>query len=316
MQLFRIFNTSLARRKESRKRNLAFYLPHAVPMSPSVRLLENDDSFVTLQDIYEQQCISLGVAREEPLIQSSLKIRSVVARQGLERINLLNLKLELNEEIATKYVPKNTVAKYFTRCMLGPMELWLMRKQFTLQVAAISFMSYILMMGGRHPQKIAMSKSTGMIYSAELTPSIGAGQPMLIANEPVPFRFTPNMQEFMTDAGMEGLLTAGINAIARCLTEPEYDMEQQLGLFLREEILYWYSAHGKQAHADIIFRGHIQQNVDFVVRRAETLACKMERETTHKTSAIPATQAVQQAISQATNPQSLANMPEQWLPYL
>lgn len=54
--------------------------------------------------------------------------------------------------------------------MLGPMELWLMRKQFTLQVAAISFMSYILMMGGRHPQKIAMSKSTGMIYSAELTP--------------------------------------------------------------------------------------------------------------------------------------------------
>jgi transformation/transcription domain-associated protein len=55
-------------------------------------------------------------------------------------------------------------------------------------------------------------------------------------------------------------------------------MEQQLGLFLRDEILYWYSAHGKQAHADIIFRGHIQQNADFVVRRAETLACKVERE--------------------------------------
>jgi transformation/transcription domain-associated protein len=75
---------SLARRKESRKRNLAFYLPHAVPMSPSVRLLENDDSFVTLHDIYEQQCVSLGVTREEPLIQSSQKIRSVVARQGVE----------------------------------------------------------------------------------------------------------------------------------------------------------------------------------------------------------------------------------------
>jgi transformation/transcription domain-associated protein len=120
------------------------------------------------------------------------------------------------------------------------MELWLMRKQFTLQVAAISFMSYILMMGGRHPQKIAISKSTGMIYSAELTPcmwflgirvqkltrlpAVGAAQPMLVANEPVPFRFTRNMQEFMTDAGIEGLLTAGVNAIARCLTEPEVRM--------------------------------------------------------------------------------------------
>jgi hypothetical protein len=29
----------------------------------------------------------------------------------LERLSLLNLKLELNEEIATKYVPKNTVTK-------------------------------------------------------------------------------------------------------------------------------------------------------------------------------------------------------------
>jgi len=63
-------------------------------MSPSVRLLENDDSFVTLQDIYEQQCISLGVAREEPLIQSSLKIRSVVARQGVS-LNLLVIKKAL-----------------------------------------------------------------------------------------------------------------------------------------------------------------------------------------------------------------------------
>ena len=87
--------------------------------------------------------------------------------------------------------------------------------------------------------KIAIPKLTGMIYSAELTPciwflwylhqkltrlpAIGAAQPMLVANEP--FRFTPNMQEFfMMDAGIEGLLTPGINAIARCFTEPEVRM--------------------------------------------------------------------------------------------
>lgn len=46
-------------------------------------------------------------------------------------------------------------------------------------------------------------------------------QPSLALNETVPFRLTPNMQDFITENGMEGLLVTGINAIARCLTEPE-----------------------------------------------------------------------------------------------
>jgi hypothetical protein len=112
---------SLARHKESRKRNSAFlYL--RIPSLHPVRLLGNDGSFVTLQDIYERQRVSLSVTRAEPLIQSSLKIQSVVARQGvesqdipvigkeltfwsLERIDLLNL-IELKRrdchEICTK----------------------------------------------------------------------------------------------------------------------------------------------------------------------------------------------------------------------
>lgn len=40
-------------------------------------------------------------------------------------------------------------------------------------------------------------------------------------NEAVPFRFTPNLQRFVNGIGMEGLMTAGIMAIGRALTEPE-----------------------------------------------------------------------------------------------
>ena len=45
--------------------------------------------------------------------------------------------------------------------------------------------------------------------------------PVLQSSEAVPFRFTPNMQHFVTPNGMEGLMTSGIMAIGRCLTEPE-----------------------------------------------------------------------------------------------
>jgi len=316
MQLFRIFNAVLSRRKESRKRNLTFHLPVAVPLTPSLRLLENDSSYVTLQDIYDQHCQSIGISREEPIVMSSLKVKAMMElRKPLQPLEHLNLKIELMDEITSKMVPKTILANYMARTMAGPMELWLMRKQFTLQVAAVSFMSYLISGGNRVPSRLHISRSSGLIYSSELLPALSHQGPVLQSSEAVPFRFTPNMQHFVTPNGMEGLMTSGIMSIGRCLTEPEYDLEQQLSLFLRDEVLTWYNIHNKTASADIVFRGHVAHNVDVVVKRAEVLSCKYERENTHANSSVSAAQAVTNIISGATNPQHLAKMPEQWYPY-
>lgn len=45
--------------------------------------------------------------------------------------------------------------------------------------------------------------------------------PLFATNDVVPFRFTPNMQHFVGPIYIEGLITSGILAIARSLTEPE-----------------------------------------------------------------------------------------------
>jgi transformation/transcription domain-associated protein len=43
---------------------------------------------------------------------------------------------------------------------------------------------------------------------------------MTFANqEAVPFRFTPNIQHFITPVGIEGVFTSSILSIARALTE-------------------------------------------------------------------------------------------------
>ena len=47
---------------------------------------------------------------------------------------------------------------------------------------------------------------------------------------------------------------------------------------MRDEVLTWYNVHNKTASADIVFRGHVAHNVDAVVKKAEVLACKFERE--------------------------------------
>lgn len=50
---------------------------------------------------------------------------------------------------------------------------------------------------------------------------VASQAPVFASNDTVPFRFTPNMQRFLGPILIEGLLTTGILAIARCLTEPD-----------------------------------------------------------------------------------------------
>lgn len=96
MQVFRIFNgyvhcvillercpqiyldRALARKKESRKRNLSFHIPAAISCSPNLRLLQNDSSYVTLGDIYDRHCEETGITREDPILVSGEKVKSVL----------------------------------------------------------------------------------------------------------------------------------------------------------------------------------------------------------------------------------------------
>lgn len=105
MQVFRIFNgcvhyvillercpqkpfdRALARKKESRKRNLNFHIPAAISCSPNLRLLQNDSSYVTLGDIYDRHCEETGITREDPILVSGEKAKSVLLefKQGNQR---------------------------------------------------------------------------------------------------------------------------------------------------------------------------------------------------------------------------------------
>lgn len=197
--------------------------------------------------------------------------------------------------------------------MDGPSELWRMRKQFALQVASSSFMSYVLCLSSRHPSRFHLSRATGLIAMTELLPGkgyfyryvicywllrlgISNVAPVFATADVVPFRLTPNMQHFLGPIFTEGILTSGIMSIGRCLTEPEvryfslhicywkvmsclkFDLEQQLCLFARDEVSSWMGMRGRPWTVDMTFRQCVTNNIDGVVKRAETMACKNERE--------------------------------------
>ncbi|KAG6890347.1 hypothetical protein C0992_002172 [Termitomyces sp. T32_za158] len=318
-QLLRTFNSTLSRKKESRKRNLHFHLPAAVSFSPLVRLVQMDASYIPLGDIYDRHCNSIGISKEEPILYSGEKVKKVLKefRQStsrqLTKTEYLTLKKDIYDEVTVKMVPEDLITRYMISTMANSDELWRMRKQFTLQIASTAFMTYVLCLSSRHPHRFHVSCSTGLIAMSELLPGVSNVMPLFATNDVVPFRFTPNMQHFVGPIYIEGLITSGILAIARSLTEPEFELEQSLCLYSRDEVNSWMAMRNQAWQTDAIFRQSVSANVDGVVKRAESMACKIERE--QAVTNVPVIQTVTNLISSATNPIQLAKMGEMYHPW-
>lgn len=108
LQLFRIFNGVLSRRKESRRRNLGFHLPLMVPLAPHIRIVQDDASYISLQGIYEDHCRRTGISKDDPLIFSLKKvIASLEPNKPPAQMVNPNIRLEIFNAIQTNMVPQN-----------------------------------------------------------------------------------------------------------------------------------------------------------------------------------------------------------------
>ncbi|RUP49800.1 hypothetical protein BC936DRAFT_141434 [Jimgerdemannia flammicorona] len=327
MQLFRILNrcslticatpsfrSVLERHKESRMRNLNFHLPVIIPLAPHVRLVEDDPSYCSLQEVYEDHCDNASIHKDDPITFFIDKIRSNLdLKRGTE---LLNLRMEIGDEIAAKMVPPTILTKYMLKSMSSYTDFWMIRKQFTTQLASTTFMTYIMSVAHRQPYKFFISRNNGNIWMTELLPVWSQNGPVFATGESVPFRLTPNIQNFITPVGVEGMFTSSLMAVARCLTEPEFELDQYLSIFIRDELVTWHSINHKPAN-DQQLREHVARNVDYVLKKTQFLSCKMEREKVKAVNSnTPVNQSIIDLISQAGNPQKLAQMECTWMPWL
>lgn len=99
---------------------------------------------------------------------------------------------------------------------------------------------------------------------------------MLASGESVPFRFTPNIQDYVTPIGIEGLFTSCLMATSRSLTAPEFDLDQYLPLFIRDELV----SLSTPARSDPVQISEkvVLENVKLIMARAQTLFNQEDRE--------------------------------------
>ncbi|KAJ5089065.1 hypothetical protein N7532_007749 [Penicillium argentinense] len=310
LQLFRIFNGLLAKRKDSRRRNLYFHLPLMVPLAPHIRLVRDDSSYISMQGIYEDYCRRVGINKDEPVLFTMDRMRSLAeTKQNRTADQQQILRTEILTAIQDKWVPSTVVLEYFQQTYPNFADFWLFRRQFAYQYAAVAFMTYVMHIGNRYPNKILVSRSTGDIWGAELIPTINPAKAIFYNPEQVPFRFTPNIQTLLGPIATEGLFACAMMAIARCLTEPRHELEQQLSVFVRDEMMFWATAQHRGQLLVPQLRELVYNNSEIIVNRAVSLASPPEGN-------LPANQTSIDLISRAVNPQHLASCDALWMPYL
>jgi transformation/transcription domain-associated protein len=328
LQLFRIFNGVLVKRKESRRRNLSFHLPIMVPLAPSIRLVQEDAEYISLQGVYEDHCRRNGINKDDPVLFTMEKLRAMAevrnivcyrniggkprdTNSSLQKFpdQAQTLRMEAYTAIQQKWVSNTLALEYFQQIYPSFSDFWLFRRQFSYQFAALTFMTYIMHMTGRYPNKLHIARGTGNIWGSELVPSMN-GRALFHNGETVPFRLTPNLSTLMGPLATEGIYSCAIMAIARCLTEPEFELDQQLSIFVRDEVMFWFTQQHRSVQEGQL-RESVHANSELIVRRARSLA------EPPAAGNLPATQTIIDFIAEATNPQRLSQQTDAlWMPYL
>lgn len=323
-QLFRLFNKSLSKNVETRRRNIELNLPIAVPLSPQVRLMNDSPSFTTLQQIYEEYCSRSKIDPNQIQEFISEKL-SAAYNKNLPPPDMTVLKVEIFSSIQSSFIPSTILKNYFTSLFSQFEEFWLFRKQFASQYAGFVFMTYMMTINNRSPHKIHVDKNSGNIFTLEMLPSrypyekvkpllksrdvnLPPDTPMFHNNEPVPFRLTPNIQKLIGDSALEGVFSVDLFSISNALVKPENELNTYLTLFIRDEIISWYSNLHRPIIENPQLREMVQTNVSLIIKRVSQLS--------HiGPSPSVATQFIIDCINSAVSPRNLAKTDVNFMPW-
>lgn len=314
-QLYRLLNEILSKNVEARRRNIQFSIPIAVPLSPQIRLMNDSSSFTTLHKIYDEACSKMNIDPDN--IQDFIfKELNNAYDKSLPTPDITLVKIEIFNSIQSLYIPSSMLKNYFTNLYNQFEDFWLFRKNFASKYGSFTLLSYMTMINNRTPSKIHVDKKSGDVFTLEMLPSrypfervkpllrnaeinLPPDAPIFHNNEPVPFRLTPNIQKLIGDSALEGIFSIDLFTIARALLEPENELNTYLTLFIRDEIISWYSNLHRPIIENPQLRVMVQTNVDLLIKRVAQLGHLSSTPTV-------TTQVVLDLIALAVNPRNLA----------
>lgn len=181
-------------------------------------MVEDDLMYSTFLEVYENHCSRNDREADLPITYFKEQLNQAITGQiSPEAVG--DLRLQAYNEITKNLVNDNIFSQYMYKTLPSGNHTWAFKKQFAIQLALSSFMSFMLQIGGRSPNKILFAKNTGKIFQTDFHPAYDANG-LIEFNEPVPFRLTRNMQAFFSH-GVEGLIVSSMCAAAQAVASPK-----------------------------------------------------------------------------------------------
>lgn len=327
LQLFRLMNRMFDKHKESRRRQICIHTPIIIPVWSQVRMVEDDLMYSTFLEVYENYCARNDREADHPITYFKEQLNQAISGQMTPEA-IVELRLQAYTDITKNLVTDSIFSQYMYKTLISTHHMWAFKKQFSVQLALSSFMSFMLQIGGRSPNKILFAKNTGKIFQTDFHPAYDANG-MIEFNEPVHFRLTRNMQSFFSSFGVEGLIVSAMCSAAQAVVSPKQSQHlwYQLAMFFRDELLSWswrrplgvsmapLAAGGSLNPTD--FKQKVTTNVDNVIGRIGGISpqCFSEEEE----NAVEPPQSVQRGVSElveaSLNPRNLCMMDPTWHPW-
>ncbi|KAK9062066.1 hypothetical protein SSX86_019251 [Deinandra increscens subsp. villosa] len=327
LQLFRVMNRMFDKHKESRRRHINIHTPIIIPVWSQVRMVEDDLTYSTFLEVYENHCSRNNKEADQPIAYFKEQLNQAISGQ-IPPETVVDLRLQAYNHITKDYVFDSIFSQYMYKTLLSGNHMWAFKKQFAIQLALSSFTSFMLQIGGRSPNKILFAKNTGKIFQTDFHPAYDANG-MIEFNEPVPFRLTRNLQAFFSHFGVEGLIVSAMCAAAQAVVSPKQSQHlwHHLAMFFRDELLSWSWRRplgmplapvvGGGSLNPVEFRQKITTNVEEVIGRINGIAPQFISE--EDENSVDPPQSVQRGVIElveaALTPRNLCMMDPTWHPW-
>lgn len=326
LQLFRVLNKMFDKHKESRRRHLAIHTPIIIPVWSQVRMVEDDLMYSTFLEVYEINCARHNREADSPITIFKEQLNQAISGQ-VSPEQVVELRLQAYSEITKNIVNDNIFSQYMHKILPTGNHLWTFKKQFAIQVALSCFMSYMLQIGGRAPNKILFAKNTGKIFQTDFHPAYDPNG-LIEFNELVPFRLTRNMQAFFSNFGVEGLIVSAMCSAAQSVVSPKQSQHiwHHLAMFFRDELLSWswrrpLGIPSVPVAAGMInpldFQQKVVNNVEHVINRIKSISPHYLADEEENTTEPP--QSVQRGVTDlveaALSSRNLCMMDPTWHPW-
>ncbi|XVF59767.1 hypothetical protein PTKIN_Ptkin07bG0302500 [Pterospermum kingtungense] len=327
LQLFRVMNQMFDKHKESRRRHICIHTPIIIPVWSQVRMVEDDLMYSTFLEVYENHCARNDREADLPITYFKEQLNQAISGQ-ISPEAVVDLRLQAYNDITKNLVTDGIFSQYMYKTLPGGNHMWAFKKQFAIQLALSSFMSFMLQIGGRSPNKILFAKNTGKIFQTDFHPAYDANG-MIEFSEPVPFRLTRNMQSFFSHFGVEGLIISAMCAAGQAVVSPKQTQHlwYQLAMFFRDELLSWSwrrplgmplaPAAGGGSMNPLDFKQKVVTNVENVIGRISGIApqCFSEEEENVMDPPQSVQRGVTELIDAALLPRNLCMMDPTWHPW-